>query len=242
MLTPFQGQAGQRGQNPFAMMNQMMNQMMQPFGGHFAGGLFGGGLFGNMGQIMPGMAAGGLPGASFSCQTMSFSSRIGQDGQVHEKHYSSSTVVDGSSGVRETKSACSDSATGTQKLALERQIADSGRRVVKERCSATGEERQTDTFRGISPEQAAEFDERWQAEAAPRLPSHALPRLALSSAGSASSAPTSSRQVLHARAGRAVEAPQSTAGVWGAAEPPSFRPARGARPEGPGHPGRSSPY
>mmetsp|Transcript_49209 Transcript_49209/g.110780 ORF Transcript_49209/g.110780 Transcript_49209/m.110780 type:complete len:254 (+) Transcript_49209:1-762(+) len=223
------------------MMDSMMSQMMQPFGGGggaFGGGQFGGGLFGQMGQMMESMARnGGAPGgcSSFACQSVSFSSSVGADGRVHQEHFASSTVADGRRNVRESKQAYSNTSTGMQKLALERRIADQGRRVVQEHCAATGEERRTDTLRGLTEDQAEGFSERWQQEAAPHLPAHSI----------------STRFMLGNNAGGAEEQEEEEdARAWDEgghaassngyeAEESGFRPQRGCNaPERRGRPGR----
>jgi len=170
MLTPFQAQRGSGVANPFAMMDCMMTQMMQSFGGGlFGGGLCGaGGPFGQMSQLMQG--AGGGPRGSFTCQTMSFSSSVGADGRLHREHFASSTVADSRRGARETKQIYSNTSTGVEKRSLERRISDQGRKVVQER--SRDEERCTDTLRGLEADQVTAFDDRWQREAAPHLPSH----------------------------------------------------------------------
>merc|ERR1719456_226167 len=104
------------------------------------------------------MQMGGGQGG-FSSQTMCFSSTTGADGQVHTERFSSSTVGDNARGIRETQQAYANSASGMDKMSMERQIHDQGRKVVKERNRQSGEERQTDMFRGITEDQAGAFDE-----------------------------------------------------------------------------------
>merc|ERR1712136_576334 len=56
---------------------------------------------------------------------------------------------------------------GVDKMSLERQMQDRGRKMVKERI-AGGDERQTEMFRGFDESQAHEFDQQWQQQAAPQ--------------------------------------------------------------------------
>lgn len=170
-------------QDPFAMMNNMMGSMMQSF--------FGGGFGNSLAQMGGGMMQqsgswGGGGCGTFSCQTMSFSSQVGADGRVHTRQFSSSTVADGRRRLRETKQAYSDSVSGTEKMSMERQIGNRGRKVVRERCEATGEEKETDMRNNISEEECEKFNEDWQREGAPYLPKHRV-QLQLEGGSSASS-------------------------------------------------------
>lgn len=125
-----------------------------------------------------GMGWGGLGGGSFQCQTTSFSSWTDADGRTHTEEFSSSTVGDSRRGARETKQAYSNSASGKDKMSIERQLGDQGRKVVKERCRTSGEERQMEMFRGIDEKQAGIFDTRWE-EAAAHIPQHRPGRMRL---------------------------------------------------------------
>lgn len=186
--------------DPFSMFDDMMLSPFGGRGSPFGGGPFGGGLFGDLfgrtdqmmqemermsmgsgqmmasrrsggnGVLMSGMGCGG--GGGYSSQTFCFSSRTGADGQVHTERFSSSTIGDHSHRMREVQQAYSNSSTGTEKMSLERQLGDRGRKSVKERNHGSGEERQTDMFRGMSEDQAAEFDQHWHQQVAPRLPQH----------------------------------------------------------------------
>ncbi|CAJ1344601.1 unnamed protein product [Effrenium voratum] len=187
MLQPGDRQVQQRSmQDPFGMFD------MQPFGGGGFGGLFGS-MFGQMNQMMQVDAASershvwemermgpGFPGAvmnsgnggSFSCQTFSFSSRMGPDGQMHTEQFASSAVRDRRRDMHEVQQAYSNSSTGVDKMSLERQLEGRARKTVKERTRGTMEERQTDMFRGMDEADAADFDSQWQQRAAPSLPRH----------------------------------------------------------------------
>eukprot|EP00435_Cladocopium_sp_Y103_P029988 s328_g7.t1 len=179
-------QAFQR--DPFGMDGMMMPFGGQP-GGFGFGGLFGS-MFGQMNQMMEEMdqmmmnqqSRGATPGMSamssmssgggFSCQTFSFSSRMGPDGQMHTEQYSSSAVGDRSRDMHEVQQMYSNSSTGVDKMSMERQLEGRARKMVKERTRSTMEERQTDMYRGMNEEDAAEFDRHWQERAAPHLPQH----------------------------------------------------------------------
>merc|ERR1719335_1570835 len=115
---------------------------------------------------------GGGGGGSFSSQTMMMTSSKGSDGQMHTEKYSSSSVGDHGRGIREQQQAYSNSSTGIDKMSLERQIWDQGRKMVKERNRITQEERSTEMFKGLEEGQAHEFDARWGREAAPYVPRH----------------------------------------------------------------------
>lgn len=213
------------------MMDQMMGgMMMSPFGQPGGGPFGGGGMFGMMDQMTADMRSGGGMmgmqnggGGTFSCQTMSMSSSVGPDGQVRSERFTSSTVGDREHGCHETQQAYANDYTGEDKMSMERQLRDQGRKVVKERSRHSGEERQTNLFRGMSEEHAEEFNARWEREAAPHLPRHhALPQHALDAGGAGYNG--------------------SRAGANGASAPPARRaalPAYGA-PRGPAPPYPSS--
>lgn len=167
----------------FAAMDEMMNRSMpfpDAFGqmGPFGGGHAGDTLFRQMDDIMATVKAGGsLPGGgSYSSKTMMYSSKRGSDGNVHSERFTSSTVGVPQRSIRETQQAYSNSATGIDKMALERQLGEQGRKVVKERSRRSGEERDTQMFRGMTEEHAPRFEERWHTEAAPYIPSHNMNR------------------------------------------------------------------
>eukprot|EP00929_Paragymnodinium_shiwhaense_P056133 TRINITY_DN28104_c0_g1_i1.p1 TRINITY_DN28104_c0_g1~~TRINITY_DN28104_c0_g1_i1.p1 ORF type:complete len:272 (+),score=76.58 TRINITY_DN28104_c0_g1_i1:65-880(+) len=187
---PFADMWGDWG-DPFAGMGMMGGPLARRGGGGGGGGPFGGGgLFGMMDMMMADMMQGGMGGGgggnmmrmgsmnnggasgSFSCQSFSFSSSMGSDGQMHTEQFSSSTVADRGRGIHETQQAYSNSNSGVDKMSMERQMGEQGRKMVKERNRQSGEERQTSMLKGISEEQAGEFDARWQQEAAPHLQPH----------------------------------------------------------------------
>jgi len=179
-LQPF----GPMSASPF----DMMDQMLRPMG---TGNLLGG-IFSQVDQMMRHMdglgadsmmpiAAGGSQvmmmnssggAGTYSSNTMVISSTLGPDGQVHTERYCSSGVGDHGRQISELQQAYSNSSNGIDKMSLERQMQDQGRKVVKERNRFNGEERSTTLFRGIDEDQAADFDGRWQGHAAPHLPGH----------------------------------------------------------------------
>lgn len=63
-------------------------------------------------------------------------------------------------------------ATGIDKMSLERQMADQGRKMIKERNRNSREEVQTDLFQGMQEHEADGFDKRWKRDAAPHIPGH----------------------------------------------------------------------
>merc|ERR1712150_26208 len=70
--------------------------------------------------------------------------------------------------------------TGIDKMSMERQLGEQGRKMVKERSHFSGEERSTDMFKGMTEDDCGAFNARWEQEAAPHLPQHSMPsRLAL---------------------------------------------------------------
>ncbi|OLQ04390.1 hypothetical protein AK812_SmicGene12533 [Symbiodinium microadriaticum] len=223
-------QIAPRAQDPFGMLDDMM---MQPFGGPAGGGMFGS-MFGQMNRMMQEMdtmmsrggmmgpdmlggggqssmmmsSMGGGGGGSFSCQTFSFSSRTGPDGQVHTEQFSSSAVGDRAQNMHEVQQMYSNSRTGEDKMSwgvwldplilgavavfrpvIWRCLDVAGllgnkrsayvvlARLVAYTCNhrrtrSTGEERQTDMFRGMSENDAGDFDQDWQRRAVPALPQH----------------------------------------------------------------------
>lgn len=189
-LQPF----GPLGASPFGLLDEMLGG--GPLGGGALGGGFGG-LFAEMDSMMRHMSrlpmddgaqmmpmGGGCSqvmmmsssggGSTYSSQSMVTSSTVGPDGKVHTERYSSSAVGDHGRQISEVQQAYSNSTTGMDKMSLERQMADQARKMVKERNRASGEERSTEMFRGITEEQVDEFDRHWKSQAAPHLPSHGV--------------------------------------------------------------------
>lgn len=186
-----QPQQMQRPVDPFMQMDMMMDQMMMsPFGGMGMGGPRGG-LFGGLGMggllesmmmepmgggmgmggcQMVSMQMGGCGGeGGFSSQTMVMSSTMGPDGKMHTERFSSSTVGDPSRQIAESQQAYSNSQTMMEKMALERQMGDRARKMVKEYNRQSGDERSTDMFRGMTEADTQEFDAQWRQNAQPYL-------------------------------------------------------------------------
>merc|ERR1719473_1525915 len=120
-----------RPEDPFAAMDRMMDGM---FGGRGPGGASG------MMSAMQNMPRGG-PGSQMSSSVMVMSSQMGADGRMHTERFAESTVSDGRA--RESQQAYTNSRTGMDKMGLERQLGERGRKMVKERNHLNGEERQT---------------------------------------------------------------------------------------------------
>jgi len=171
-MQPFGG-----GADPFG---GFMGDMMMPFGG-MGGGHGGGGIFGQIDQMMSQMMGGGMGGGQmmgmggdggFSCQTMMMSSSMGEDGKMHTERFASSAIGDRARQISEVQQAYSNSNSGMDKMSLERQMANRGRKMVKEVNQFTGEERNTDLYKGMTEAQNAEFDQGWRQNAVPYLPQH----------------------------------------------------------------------
>jgi len=156
-----------QGTDPFSTFDDMFagrGLMLAPFDSSVGGC---GAL--RLGQM--GMAGGREGTGRFSSQTMMFSSAVGGDGRVRSERFASSSVGDFDKKIAETQQAYSNSATGVDKMSLERQMRDRARKMVKEQIRG-GDERQTQMFRGMDEAQAAQFDQHWEREAVPNLPSH----------------------------------------------------------------------
>jgi len=155
--------------NPFSMMDQMMGSMM-PFGQGLGMGIgMGGGRDPFEGFDLMNMQGGGGRGGTFMSQSMVMSSTMGEDGKMHTERYASSSVGDGARQIHQREQAYSNSKTGVDKMSLERQIRDKGRKMVKERTRGTDDERQTDLFRGMDETEGGAFDSQWQQEAHPHI-------------------------------------------------------------------------
>merc|ERR1719491_1582976 len=96
------------------------------------------------------MMSSGGDGGGFSSQTMMMSSNIGADGQRHTERFSSSSVGDRQRQLAETQQAYANSSTGVDKMSMERQMADRSRKIIKESNRQSGDERNTELFRGMT--------------------------------------------------------------------------------------------
>lgn len=172
---PFGGNFGGFGiMDDFDDMMGMMGMMggMRAMGGGMSSGqmmMSAGGMGG--GQMMMSSFGGGMGGGSFTSQTMCFSSSMGADGKMKTEKFASSSVGDARRGIAETQHAYSNS-VGVDKMSMERLHGERGKKVVKERCSVTGDETQTEMFHGMTEEDQDDFHEAWEREAAPYLPQH----------------------------------------------------------------------
>jgi len=136
--------------------------LASPFGGPQSA-MGAGGLFNGLGN----------GNGAYSVQTMIIASSIGQDGRIHTERFSSSAVGVGNRQIQEVQQAYANSSSGMNKMSLEQQLKDHGRKVVKELSHASGEERSTDMYRGMTEERSPEFERQWLSEAVPYLPPHA---------------------------------------------------------------------
>merc|ERR1719408_636413 len=121
------------------------------------------GGMGGGGSSMMASSFGDGGGGQFHSSVMCFSSSMGPDGKMHTEKYAESSAQRGH--LKERQQAYSNSHTGMDKMALERHIADRGRKMVRERDNRSGEERQTQLFRGMSEDQAGAFDRDWHSQA-----------------------------------------------------------------------------
>eukprot|EP00747_Dinoflagellata_sp_TGD_P169493 gnl/TRDRNA2_/TRDRNA2_198573_c0_seq1.p1 gnl/TRDRNA2_/TRDRNA2_198573_c0~~gnl/TRDRNA2_/TRDRNA2_198573_c0_seq1.p1 ORF type:complete len:301 (+),score=65.63 gnl/TRDRNA2_/TRDRNA2_198573_c0_seq1:46-948(+) len=174
------------GRDPFKEFGDM--DLFGRGGGGMGGGM-GGGLMGRdmmkrfdemMGGMMqmPDGAAGGRGmapfggGGQYSCQTFVSSSQMGPDGKMHTERFVSSDIGNRDKNIRESQHAYQNSRTGIDKMGLERQLGDRGRKNVKERDRNTGEERSSEMFRGMDESGAAAFDRDFGGQAH-HMPPHA---------------------------------------------------------------------
>ncbi|CEM38380.1 unnamed protein product [Vitrella brassicaformis CCMP3155] len=130
-----------------------------------------GSVMGRMGDGIEGMMAHqGGGGGFYSSQVMMMKQSTGQDGQVHTEKYAQSTMGDHQEGLRETQQAYTNSSTGVDKMALERHLRERGRKVIKERNRHSGQERETDLYKGMTEHQAPQFDADFEARRRHSLP------------------------------------------------------------------------
>lgn len=155
-----------------SLFDEDHHQLMQL--GHFGAlsrGGFGRSLDGMMSSIMSGGFNHGTPGGSYSSQVMMMSSTIGPDGQPHVEKYARSSTGNSHHQIRETKEAYTNTSSGVDKLAWERQLDNRGRRVVQERTRSTGEVVSNDEIVGMSrDEECDRFNEEWNRTAGLHLP------------------------------------------------------------------------
>merc|ERR1740121_1109942 len=121
------------------------------------------------------MSSGGVGGGSsgqYTSQSFLMSSSMGSDGQMHTQHFASSEVGNCDQGIREAQQAYSDTASGLEKMAMERQLGERGMKIVRERDANTKEERSTELFQGMEETGREAFGQAFQAQAH-HLPQHA---------------------------------------------------------------------
>lgn len=141
---------------------------MQEMMGFFRGDPF----MNNMMEMMPNDNYNREGGGFSSSSTMVMSSQMGPDGNMHTERFSKSSVQDFDRDAREVQQAYSNSHNGVDKMSLERQYKDRGRKMVKEYDHQRGEEQQHQMFRGMEEDEADGFDEIWLEEVSPYLPRH----------------------------------------------------------------------
>lgn len=177
MMMPFGGGGGARGGmgDIFSQFDKMTSDVMKDFGG--MRGM-------DPGKMMGGMAGGNLGGGQYACQSFAMCSRMGLDGKQHVEKYSSSDIGNAQHKIRESQQAYSNSSTGVDKMALERQIGEQGRKMVKERNRGTMDERTTELYRGMDESGKDAFDNRFAANRQHLPPHGAMPPAGLPAAGS----------------------------------------------------------
>lgn len=131
----------------------------------------GGGLGGCEGGMMMSCGAMGGGGGQYSCQSFMMSSTMGADGQMHTQQFSSSDVGNREQGIREAQQAYQNSASGMQKMAMERQLGDRGVKIIRERNRDSLEERSTELLRGLEESACQTFTRDFDAQAH-YLPQH----------------------------------------------------------------------
>lgn len=203
------------GRDPFADFGRM-----DPFGpGLLGGGGGGGGLDSIMKQFddtsqgaMQGGGAGmrggggmmGMGNGQYACQSVSMCSRMGPDGKVHTERFANSEVGNRAHNIREAQQAYSNSSTGTDKMALERQLGDRGRKVVRERNRHTKEEKPTEILRGMDESGRDAFGRDFDAHAH-HVPQH--PRFNPQALMGAAGTPSGGRAALSDTARRGNSMP-----------------------------------
>merc|ERR1719414_1383883 len=114
---------------------------------------------------------GGGGNGQYTCQSFMMTSNVGADGQVHTERFASSEVGNRGHGIREAQQAYSNSASGMDKMAMERQMGDRGVKVIRERNGNTMEERSTELLQGMEESGREAFQTDFDAQAH-HLPQH----------------------------------------------------------------------
>lgn len=166
------------GRDPFAGFG---GGAMEPFGGGFGSimkqfddmsGNMQKDFEGNHGSNgVGGNAVTGMGNGQYACQSFSMCSRMGPDGKMHTERFANSEVGNRPQGIREAQQAYQNSSTGVDKMALERQLGDRGRKVVRERDRTTNEERTTELFKGMNESGRDAFCRDFGADAQ-HMPAH----------------------------------------------------------------------
>lgn len=138
------------------------SMMALPFGGCFGEGLEG--TDDLMGQFAL-RDFGDMSHGAYACQNFVMSSVIGPNGKKHVEKYMSSDIGNSKHKIREGRQAYSNSSSGMQKMALERQHGKQGRKMLCEKNLFSGEERTKEMFRGMDKSHKDDFDKGFQSKA-----------------------------------------------------------------------------
>lgn len=106
-----------------------------------------------------------MGGDAYASQSFAMSSVKGRDGKLHVEKYMSSDIGNVKHKIREGKQAYSNSTSGMQKMAVERQHGKRGRKLVCEKNVFTGKEHTHEMFRGMDERHKNEFDKAFQSNA-----------------------------------------------------------------------------
>jgi hypothetical protein len=148
---------------PFAIMNQVSNQLMKGFGSMFDMDPFGlAGMMKNKASS-PQVSRGGTAGRVIT-HTYIQQTGLGPDGRPYkEQYFSHNYAARGNDGttLSEKQEGYQHSGTKSQKIALEKRMNNQGRRMEKERNKAIGEERTNNYFIGMNEHEGDEFERQW---------------------------------------------------------------------------------
>lgn len=98
---------------------------------------------------------------SYSSRVMSYSYSVGPDKQPKVEKFMSVTNSNLDRKTREVCSAYSNSYTGVDKVAVERQLADRSRKIIRSRNILKEEEESHDIISGMKEEDIDQFDRDW---------------------------------------------------------------------------------
>lgn len=101
----------------------------------------------------------------YSCQSFVMSSRSGADGKEHTEQYATSEVGHRGEDIRETQQFYRNTSSGIEKLGLERQLGDKGRKLVEERNLHNMEVVTSEMFKGIDESKRDHFELEYMSKA-----------------------------------------------------------------------------